>query len=484
MIVKVSSITNVINKISDMTSGDKTIPGVLLDLSEDKLTVCYSDGHKSLTEELTVTSEEGDHAGKVVVSYEALSRAIGNCQPSGKICVDEIVFTYKENNILNVSADQKFKLVDNDGNEVGLRKLASKTMDLVWTEPGSDLKSSILIRMNYSDIFNAENGEDVYNRKELIDALSKTSTEKGRLIYISAKTQNIFVANQAHVTSVPVSGYELSEDDKNEIAGESLVDGEFSQDMFNEIVKKAQNRIHSSIVLEQNKIKSLIGVLNKISADNVQVHTKDKFCNIYVDTDEEKVGIWFEMAVGSKANTGLLERYNSLKFTSYQINFIKDFIDDNIKSALANTKNDKISIKFIEEEDGVKLVIACGSASASIADTYKVVCDNIVDPTGDILSKTFNISLKVVSDMLAQIKTDIVAFDFDTGIDGSTSLRVSEVDLEKAGKAYNRVREATAQLCATQGITFEPDKTPTPVELKLSSKIEGLNTKQYAMLAR
>ena len=89
MKVNVSKITNAVNKISDLVVGDKSVPGVMFDLSEGVLKVCYTDGNKSLIEELEVENEEGDKLGRVVVSYEQLSRALANCQPSGSIKIDK-----------------------------------------------------------------------------------------------------------------------------------------------------------------------------------------------------------------------------------------------------------------------------------------------------------------------------------------------------------------------------------------------------------
>ena len=117
MKVSVSSITSAVNKINDITSGDKQIPGVLLDLSDGLLKVCYSDGHKSFTENVSVETEETDKIGGVVVDFSQLKRAVDNCQPSGIIKIDEITFEYKER-VITVSADQKFNEVDENGSVV------------------------------------------------------------------------------------------------------------------------------------------------------------------------------------------------------------------------------------------------------------------------------------------------------------------------------------------------------------------------------
>lgn len=489
MRVSIGKITSAVNKISDMTSGDKTIPGVMLDLSENLLKVCYTDGHKSLIEKLEVTTEEGDNLGAIVVEFSQLARAISNCQPAGIIKVSEAVFTYNTSNrILTISADQMYEDTDDDGNIVESKKLATKKMDLIWVEPGSDMKSAILTRMKYEDIFEAD-VTDEFNKKELIDALAKTSTEKGKQIYLSHKTQSIFVANQAHATSVPVSKLkELSQEDIDVIYAdmtEKGFSGEELEAKAKEEIAEQESRIHFATIITQSMAKSLIGILNKTSAETVYLHTRDKCCNIYIDSDEETLGVWFEMPMASKAHTGALDRYSSMKYRAYQMVFMREFLDNNVKSALNATKSDKTVLKFGKDENGsTTLVISSGSGSASIADTYAVAPNDIVDPTGDLESKTFNVSLKILADMLAQLKSLYVALDIEIGAEGATCLRLADIDIDEMNQAYLNGRVRTKELCTAQGIAFDESSTPTPIEVRLESRDDYLTTKQFTMLAR
>lgn len=485
MIIDISKITNCINKISDLTSSDKSIPGVLLELSENKLNVCYSDGHKSFIEKLDVTTEDGDHLGGIVVDFTQMLRAINNCQPSGIIRVSEVNFKYNEDTkIVTISADQNYALTDEEGNIVGNKTLANKKMDLLWTEPGSDIKSAILTRMKYDSIFDATI-TDKFDKKELIDALSKTSVEKGKQVYISTVTQNIFVANQAHVTSVPISGYEVTQEEQDEIRGSLVESGTYTDEAYEKAIRDKRNRIHFSVTMGQQLAKSLIGILNKISASEVYLHTSERYCNIFVDTDEEVVGIWFEMAQASRAHIGSLERYSSMGYKTYQFMFIREFLDNCVKSALNATKSEKVELKFRKEEgtEELGLIIKSSSAAASVADTYRVVPGEYIDPTNDIDTKTFNISLKVLYDMLAQLKTSLVGFDIEVTTDGITCIRLCEIDENLSNEVYLETRQQVEKLCQEQGIEFTT-QTPTPVELKLAMRDKVMITKQYTMLAK
>lgn len=490
MRVNLGKITEIVSKIADLTSGDKTIPGVLLNITDGNMEICYTDGHKSFVENMSVESEDGDHVGKIVVGFEALDRAIKNCQPSGSIKVGDIEVTFKDTaNILNIAVDQMYETSDAEGNVTQTHKMARKSMDLAWTEPGADMKSAILIRMKYDDIFEAENADE-FDRKELIDALSRTSVEKGKQIYISSKTQTVFVANQAHATAVPISKAKtLSEAELNEIYATvedmGIADETAKKDAIKKAVAEAENRIHFSVAMTQSIAKALAGILSKISSDKVYLHCKEKYCNIFVDDENEKIGVWFEMAQASKAHTGALDRYASMKYETYQVLFIKDFLDNNIKSALNATKSEKIALKFEKNEGGnMELVIVAGSSSASVADTYRILTRSIIDSNGDLESKIFNASLKVLSDMIAQLKTEHIAIDIDVTSDGGACLRLSEVNMSTYMANYMNARTETERLCKEQGVEFNKDTTPTPVPLQLRLRDNALITKQYTMLGK
>lgn len=476
MRVDITKITSAINKISDLTSGDKIIPGVMLTLDTNKLDVCYSDGHKSLIETLEVETNETDKMGSVVVDFEQIRRAISNCQPSGIIKVSDVYFTYGDKTLV-ISADQVHENKDENGNVTSAHKLGKKSMSLIWNEPGADMKSAILSRMKYDEIFVSDGTTDEFDRKELIDALSKTSIEKGKQIYFSTKTQTIFVANQAHLTAVPISSLgELSLEDQDILRADLNEKGMFTEENFANAIAERQNRMHYSVCVNQSVAKSIIGILSKTDSEKVYLHCKDKACNIFVDSNDERVGIWFEMAQASKAHIGTLERYNALNYNSYRVTFLREFLADSIKSAINSTKSEKIAFKFEQDEaDGMlKLVIASGSSAASINDVYKVAVETSVDSTSDLISKTFNVSLKVFADMLGQLKTDRVSLDFECGADGSTCVRLSELDYARLGQEYTNAQAKAAQMGAET----------IPVELKLEALTNSLLTKQYTMLAK
>lgn len=483
MQIALGKITDAINVISDITTGDKQIPGVMLDLNGSTLKVCYSDGHKATIQDVEVEPEADDHQGQVVVEFALLLRAIQNCQPSGIIKVSKVQFKYLADNIISVMADQNLEETDENGAVVDTKKIAEKKMDLKWKEPGSDLRTSILTRTNYANIFASE-VNDTYDRKEFIDDLVRNAVEKGKTVYFSSVNQCAFVSNQSWVTSVPVSQYEVSQEEKDEIRGKLVEAGTFTDESYAKEVAAAEHRIHQSITIRQELAKPLSSILSKFTSDKVYVNKEASNCNIYIDSDTEKFGVWFEMPSAQKTATGALSRYNEMKFGNYQITFIKDFLDNNIKSALNATKSERVQFKFqpsTEDASMLQLVIEGGSASASTADTYRITPSDIVDVANDLSTKAFNISLDAFNQMLSQIKTSYVAVDFNVDAD-MVCMRVAELDDEKLETVVGKIVADTKQKYAAN--MADPNYIVELNQLKINARTSVIKTRQFSMLAK
>lgn len=481
MIADVREFNRAINKIADLTNGDKAIPGVMLTLSDEGgiglLKICYSSGRKFSMEELNVNIEEGDVIGSVVTNYEQLKRAVSNCLSSGSIVVDNFRIEYKEN-ILRVSIQQFYEYSDESGEVISRKNMGSKHMDIERVDPSKNIKASILIKTNYDNIFDAES-VDEYSRTELIDLLNRTTTEKGKVVYFASKRQEVFVVNQAYATVCPVSPIDLGQFVEGDIEKELLESGVTDQEKIKEAKAERSKRMHFSLVLNQQIAKAVAGILSKSDAETVYVgRIDDKFCSVYVDEDNEKFGVVFEMPQASRVHLQSIDRFSSMDYSSYQISFLRAFLDDAVKSALSSSKSDTTTLYFEEvdqDEFGIpvyELVMFGGSASASTYDILRTNVDDCIDTVGDLTENKFSISLKVVSDMLSQLKTERVAMDFDVSDAGSIRLRIAEIDDERTESEYLKARQDL------------DDDTPTPVERKIEYRKRTLGTMQFAMLPR
>lgn len=494
MIVNIKKITSAVQKIVDLTNGDNNVPGVMFRLSKldeatlesnGTLAVCYSDGHKSLVEYISVMVDDNDHIGDIIVDFKPLADAISKCQPTGSIKSKDVVFKYMPENRLQISVTQNYEICDEDGNVVSNKTLSNKEFTLKWKESNADMKAAVLSRMKYDTIFESVAMPDTFDKSELMDVLNRTATEKGKNIYFSSKTQSAFVVNQAHLTIIPISGYEMPDEAEIQEIRESLTAaGTYNEDTLKNEIRKRMNRVNHSTIVRQEVAKALVSILGKCSGNTVQVSRSDtKFCNIVVEDEDEKVGIWFEMTGANKVHTSAVEQYESRAFSTYQMTFLRDFIMDGINSAIDSNKGDKTKIKFT----ATKLDNPATDTDLTIVtntNEFNVNLESLTDTLGNIKEQEFVVNLKLLKDIITQLKTDRIAFDFDVAPDGAKSLRVSEIDFNGMMQSYKKNREKTKELCEQQGIAFDPNSTPTPVELKTASRREYLMARQYTMLAR
>lgn len=474
MILNIKEITSAVNKISDIVSGERNIPGVMLDIGDNTVSVCYSDGHKAFIEKLDAISEEGDLKTKLVFPYEQLVRAIANCQPSGMIRVSEVHFTVV-NNVMRISADQKRMVADGD-NEVEV-KTATKTMDIpfVIVEETNDQKAKLLNRMNYESIFNVESGDpDVWDRKKLISVLNTMSLEKARNIYFSSKTQNVFVINSAFTCSTLIDGKELPQEKKDEIRGELAEAGQI--ELYDAKVRENEVIIHKSAVLSTNMAKIISSILSKLPVpksdedDKVFLFVGDGFINIF--NGDDTIGMYVEQAKGSKVHLGSFDRFVAFDYSKYQMTFLREFLADSIKSAVNSSKNEKTSFTFKDGENGKEIVITSQDSSKSVSDIYNVTMDNCVDATGDIDKAVITISLKSFATMLGQLKSDLVALDISHADGEQVCMRLAELNMDKYSNEYSKTR-------ARIGLASD---VPTPDDAKNEIRKKALETCQYSLI--
>ena len=486
MILNIKDITSAMQKISDMVAGEKetNIPGVMLNIGDNEVAVCYSDGHKALVEKLDAISEEGDVKGKIVLPYKLFLDAIAKCQPSGNIKVDAIHFD-TIGSIIRIWANQNLNI--SQGDEVVTRKMGTKTMDIGYTlvESTNDQRAKLLNRMNYDSIFVAEGGDpDVWDRKTLINILNNTSFEKARNIYISPKTQKVFVINSAFTCAMPVAGRVVPQDKQDELRGELAEAGRVEE--FDTELKKMTNVISRSIVISSNMAKIVASVLNRLPAPKNEEDDKiyvmgmnQQYINIF--TGDDRLGMYVEQAKGSKVQVGSFERFTGFDYSQYQMTFVREFLYDNIKSAVNSSKNEKTSFTFRDNDEGEKeLVITCQNSGASVSDTYFVLIDDLItldadkdgNAVADLNTKAITVPLKAFADMLGQLKSTLVALDISFADGDQVCMRLAEVNIDKVSKEWSTAR---------QKLNIPAD-AETPKEVKAGYRADTLDTCQYSLI--
>lgn len=466
----VKDITAAISKLGDLVNGDKTVPGVLLSIGDNEMKIRYSDGKKSFSETIDTEEEDGDIKGDIVVEYTALVTALGKCQPSGIIIVDSIQFTYPADKLIEIKAQQKC-LVDGEDGDPVYRVLAEKKMQLSWSDVKATLRTAILDRMDYDSIFNAD-VTDSWDIEELQDIFVRCGTEKSRIIYMSPSIQKAFVANLAHVTAVPISSLEVSPMDLEILRNQLEEAG--TPEKYDDEAAKLYHRLKFPATISTTVAKQVCGILGKIGkGTKVYTHAENGYFSIF--TEDERVGVWFQMSEGSKAQTSQFEKFSSIIYDSYQLNFVREFLVDAVKSAVTSSSSEKLAFSFESNENGeTELVMAVTNSNASVSDVYKVVCEDCIDTLGDIHDKKLVVALKVFDEMLSQLKSELVGMDIKIMQDGSACVRLAEIDRDKSLEEYYNARERL-------GLT---DVEPTPVDEKINYRVRTLKATQYTLVAK
>lgn len=521
MYVNKDALLKAFNKISDFVASDSKVPGVMLRIhkpddaeevtkeffgidevadqaDEDetgeteatlgvqgKLDLCYTDSHKSLIETIDAVVEDSDVLGGVVVEYDVLKRTLEYCKSTSKIKVMQVRFNFINNSIIRADISYGAEVFNDSGESIGCSKKSNTSVDIGWKQLMTDNRSKLLAGFDYDGIFKPdENVEpDTIGRKELIDALMRTSLGDGKMIYVSADEHAALTSNRAHMTYYKISSNELSEEEAGALKFE--IAGKFPSDQleaeYDKAYKNMTSRIHYSLCIPQNIAKALVGVLNRSDVESVSVYRNQKFCNMFIDDEGEHVGIWFEMSNPVKAHLQTLQTYRAIEYNSYQITFLREFLMKVVDSAKSVTKSDKSDLAFSVTDkktpDGrpiYELSVKGESASASISNEYKVECEDAIDTVGDLLKKKITLSLVTLQAMLSQLKTDMIAFDVHTDANNLNILRVAEIDGDKLEHEYTSAKERLA-LEAGQYI---------PVEEKVKYRANTLGVIQYTTLAR
>ena len=431
MICNVKDITDTMKKITAIASADKTVPGVLIEVSDTEMGLSYSNGRKAIIEKFGYIKEEGDRVGRFAVSYELLSGVISNCQSSGNIIVNELSLKVEDTTI-KIVAEQKACMNDvevGSEEEADLQTFARKEFILPWKAIDADMKTALLGRMNYDNIFSGAGSESptVWNIGELKEIINKVTSEKGRTAYIKTKDSYAFVANTAYVTVVPFSNTNMH-----------------------------------AIVLESGAMKMISDIISTLhdGLQEVNVYTVEgKFLNLF--SADGSMGLWFEMSQPNQLQMTNLARYEQSQYNTYQLMFRREFLADAIKSALNTGKAEKTTLEFADStsrEEGIELQIKSGTVGSSSCDKYTVQVESVIDRTNSIKQAKITIAIKIMNDMISMLKSDFIALDIKS--ENGTTIRLAEID---ASQYYDMNVSKNAEL-GVNGFALLDE--PTELEIR------------------
>jgi len=397
MIVALDKLTNAMLKVKSFAQDIKTVPGVLLNLGDNQIEVCYSDGKKSIIEKVDAIMQQGEQLGQIVVPYQVFMDMISICQPSGTIICDDLTITVKENNILSVETI-KYAIVSRevgDSTEEEKKPVSKFKQEIKYYRADEDIRYGILSRMDYDSIFNSEKF-DVWDKSRLQETLNKLNKEDGKVCYFSSQIKAAFVTNVDHTICIP----------RDEIE-------------------------ENGFSLTSKMARYIVEILNKTDADKVQVAVEDmRYCKI--TTPDETVGIWFEMAPAVRMDFMTLQSYEAKQYAQYQLVFNRHALQDAIKRAISGDNANTTSLTFTDTEDGLIVNIVHGGSASKSKDFY-VIAEAYKDTTGKILETKIPVSLKAISDIIDICSGDYLLIDITDDESGKYLRCKDVVDRDEEG---------------------------------------------------
>ena len=388
MIVKLVDITKAVAKVKSLVAGAKQgIPGVLFDVHDDKLDVCYADGRQAVFETMDIElGEEEEAFGKIIIPYNFLVDVIGIAQPSGVIQVDSVQFSLFDT-MLSVYVE-KFIEVASEEEETERRVVGKLKQEIKVNRPDEDRRQSILTRINYSEMmFNSE-VYDLWEKAKFVKVLNRLAKEDDKVLLISSSKRSASVANLNY------SAYIGCEEVKN-----------------------------CGVCMTTKMAKVIMDILNKVDNNEIIVSTVDnKYCSI--STQDEKVGIWFEMAKPNRMSLKIIEEATNRQYDSYRAVILRDAIDNVVKCCNSLSKAEFIKISFSgDEEDRVLEFGGLGNTSKDSDFSVRVEQSN--DTLGDMNSVVLEISSTCLSDMLSLCTETYVVLDI-LASESNSYLRIAD----------------------------------------------------------
>ncbi len=395
MIVSLEKLTQAMNKVRKFAEGRKDVPGVMLDISTDKMKICYSDGKKSVIEIIDILSNDENFSGKVIVPYVRITGVIDACQPSGPVFTSDVQLTLGEDGILTVRALKRIKVAA--GEDVEDKVISKFEQKLNYYSPDASIQYQVISRMDYNSIFSGESF-DVWEKADLVEALARTSGEKGKTVYVSGQSHIAFVANTASVTVVP-----LKDCEKHGFSVPTLVSG------------------------------SLVDMINKFPGEKVLVHVSEgRYANI--SSEDNTVGIWFEMVAANRMDLASLQKYQEKAYSKYNLVFCRPALLNILDCAIKADNNEKTTLTFFKEAGQTIMRIVSAGNGGSTFNDFSLVSELCLDADKDIDNAKIPVSLKSLYDMISNCNEYYVSLAFDVEAN-NTFIRVGDaVDITESNE--------------------------------------------------
>lgn len=440
MILDRIEIATTLNQIQTLIGDDKAVPGLLLNIHDSDIDVCFSNGNKTFIKNISKQTEDNDISGIVVFNFKAFKTAIDACEPIGIIETKSIQIVADTEASVKIVAEKVIPLFK-DGEKVG-SKVASVVEQRVGFDPEEKAKNNVKLAVLFREKYDLlkpfddeyisekyagmeldsglrpmtfsewEENRDEWDKDELCTILTKLSSEKGKIMYISPRTKLSFVQNTSTNVSIPV-----------------------------------KSDIKHINVLPTMVSKGLADTISKQPEDKIYTHMIDKHKMAFV-TEDAKFAVMVTNLVPDKNQIAGFNAVTSKQYTNCMVNLNKDVMLSTFKGAKVATATDKVELKITadKDEDGkakeLKLTLEITNSGSSTSNKYDLMPEFfIIDDEFTELS--LNVNLQTMIDAINRTDSEYITLDIHNT--KSKAIRVAGIDTKKMTEVKEAVKQSGAE---------------------------------------
>lgn len=405
MKLDLAKFSNANSNIEILTKDINSKQYLMLDIQDDCVKVCYSDGKISYIESVEGEGEEGDSVNKVVVELSGLLQKLGVCKAKAPIQVDPLQLAIVSEDAIEMNCQKYIDklVVDEDGEYVddGTGQAKTERVDtnkvntkLKFHQISDNIRFSMTTKMNYDEIFNGDGWVtcEVSEFKNLLNKLSKT--DGARDCYISPKKKSGFSVGTAYTVVLPLN--------------------------FEGV----------ACSLSVSAVKKLYNVLSKVKAETVNLLAESSQF-LKVTSEDKDLGLVFEQSPVVKQQLATLGTFESMDYSTQGLQFYKAVLSDMVDGTVAVSGAEiETALEFMVEGDAVKASTVKKGTGNGI-DTFSVTTSKVIGELSQFAGFRVELSFNVLKTILGNCDGEFVEFGF-ANMEDEKYMRIT--DITKDGK--------------------------------------------------
>ena len=412
MIVALNDIVSAVDRIKAIVTDVKNENTSILfksKLETGTLIVAHADGKKAVCSEIEAYYEEGEQfEEEFIAPFKQVMEAIEVMKPSGCVQVDSVnVKVEPDKKMITFCAEKYIQVAgdEEDGVEVSKQIISRMEQGFAYKLLEEDKRQRILKCVDYESMLNldAENTVvDSIGRDQFMRAFSKTSTEDGQLVIVSAKTNSAKVANVAFAVCVPF-----------------------------------EDKVSTGFCAPVKTVKQMIEVFKRTTSEGMDIQVDSETSSAVVCSSDKTVAFWFTTEKPSTRVVNILTAYEANQFNEYRITVVKDAIENIVKCA--DPESTSLTISFYGNAvDGFGMNIDTGNKTGK-ANKFRLAATSVEGDTDTLTEKKFTVTTETLKNMIGLCDAGYIGLDFGViGADSDNNWEVRVCTLRKDAGVISR----------------------------------------------